>query len=69
MNLQMAFEAAQVTDALPTVQAAVKLFSNLSSFMVYFQQRKLESVLPTDTPLVKLLPNVSALVLFNWLAV
>lgn len=26
MHFQMAFEAAQLTDALPTVQAAVKLF-------------------------------------------
>ncbi|KAF5893200.1 Uncharacterized protein DAT39_017117 [Clarias magur] len=51
MHFQMALEAAQLTDALPTVQAAVKLFSNLSAFMVYFQQSKLESTLPTENPL------------------
>lgn len=65
MNFQMAFEDAQLTDALPTVQAAVKLFSNRSSFMVYFQQPILESALPTEAPLVRLLSRVNPLVLFN----
>lgn len=65
MNFQMPFGAAQWTDALLTVQAAVKLFSNLSSFMIYFQQPKLENVLPTEAPLVRLLSGVNPLVLFN----
>lgn len=65
VNFQMAFEDAQLTDALPTVQAAVKLFSNRSSFMVYFQQPILESALPTEAPLVRLLSRVNPLVLFN----